>query len=261
MPDKVSIGGTTREKLSKPDGSWQVTVEICNLTDKEMKVHVVENPWREDNGRRGDKYYLNDKSLVPGEEKKEVPGSAWKKASDAGKDVTLRPKGEKPDDCRKVTFVYPFEPFEAYTDVYDPNASYSFSEGQPHTIPGGADTYQFPKQTGWLPPGRARRYLAVTVPLPYPMWAEVAARGKPIKVAIKAVKGLPRGWRVVGTLPAMGQAVWLDSGDRGSTAAVLLEQRSALAPGKTFRVAVHQHIVHPRALAGVCFSFLPRGAA
>jgi hypothetical protein len=237
----VSIKWGDLKPVPNKPGKWQIRVTICNLTDHEIPILVADNPWRD----KPEEQRMYATKLYPGEVDKTTGqytrASMIKDAKVHGKTLTLKPKGEA-DSCRDIVYEYPWRPIAAYTDVYLRNPDGSVSDAP---VTGGAGTTFFPiLETGMLLPGGPRPTFACVLPLPYPASVESAHDG-PIEVLIAKVDGVPRGMKLVGTLPPLRRRITLWPGDRRSETVVLLQQDANLEPGSCHVITVHERVVAP----------------
>ena len=63
------------------------------------------------------------------------------------------------------------------------------------------------------------------------------------------IEGLPKQFWLIGTFPEIGKPYELTLGDRGSEAAVIIQQNNVLEKNLIYTVEVHRRIVYPKELS------------
>src|ERR1700676_3074884 len=105
---EVSITCTKEVRVSYDTTPYYVLkFKICNLTDHDIDIKVVDNPWK--NAQK--KLYEDD----TGADQKPIKDSGLKKALENAIKRSLKKKGDAPGDCVAVEFIYDFVPRITYT--------------------------------------------------------------------------------------------------------------------------------------------------
>jgi hypothetical protein len=225
---------------TQPNGKtfWRLVIKVCNDGDHEITGAVASNPFKKSD--------ITKKILAKQDDKgDDIKGSDTDAARASAKKVTLGAKGQ-PDACKEVEFGYDVEPGKSYTDFYFYKADKTTLNDQP--VKGAANIEDLkPIEVASLTPGQTK-YLAICVPLSFPMSLDAVHRG-PLSIVTDGLEGLPPGFEVAGAFPPLGKPHKVEYADRSGAMLLILHQRAALPEGSRYSVRLRQQVVHPENLS------------
>ncbi len=216
---------------------WRLVIKVCNTTDHVVKGVLESNPY----GKDGKTKILLEKN----KDGTDIEGSDKKAAKAHRKGVTLEPKGKK-GECQEVEFSYDVEPTKSYSDLYPYNDDGNTIADAP--VPGGTSVADLkPIEVSSLLPGQTK-YLAVSLPLPFPMSLDAVHRG-PVSIMTGKLEGLPPGFEIAGAFPPLENPHKVQHARRSGAILLVLQQRALLPEGSRYSVQMRQHVVQPESLS------------